>query len=301
MKLTHPYRNLSGGEWLKGNLHAHTTRSDGRVDPQTVIDTYAGLGHDFLMLADHEVLTSASQYRRWKRHGLIFIPGVEIAGGPHLLHVDAPCAISPAQGRQQILNRIQRLAETRGRGFAILNHPNWGADFDHASIAQLREWVGYAGIEIFNGVISRLDGSAYALDKWDMLLGGGRRIWGFANDDSHWGAVESGLGWNVAYVRERSVRGVVEALRQGRFYASTGVAIRRIHVNGTRVRVEAEQAERIVALRDVGRRFETVDRDWIEVEAPADARYIRFECWGRGETRAWTQPFFIQGAAPRVC
>jgi hypothetical protein len=56
-----------------------------------------------------------------------------------------------------------------------------------------------------------------------------------------------------------------------------------------------------VALRDVGRRFETVDRDWIEVEAPADARYIRFECWGRGETRAWTQPFFIQGAAPRVC
>ena len=154
--------------------------------------------------------------------------------------------------------------------------------------------AGYAGVEIFNGVVNRLDGSAYALDKWDMLLGGGRRIWGFANDDSHWGAVESGLGWNVAYVRERSVRGVVEALRQGRFYASTGVAIRRIHVNGTRVRVEAEQAERIVALRDVGRRFETVDRDWIEVEAPADARYIRFECWGRGETRAWTQPFFVQ-------
>ncbi len=80
MILSHPYRNLSGGEWLKGNLHAHTTRSDGRADPQTVIDTYAALGHDFLMLADHEVLTSAAQYRQWEHHGLILIPGVEIAG-----------------------------------------------------------------------------------------------------------------------------------------------------------------------------------------------------------------------------
>lgn len=294
MKLTHPYLNLTGGEWLKGNLHAHTTRSDGHDEPQTVIEAYAGLGHDFLMLSDHEVLTTATQYRQWKRHGLILIPGVEIAGGPHLLHVDGPCAISPAQPRQQILNRIGRLAETRGRGFAIVNHPSWGADFNHASITQLREWVGYAGIEIFNGVIHRHNGSPYALDKWDMLLGMGRQVWGFANDDSHAGASDCGLGWNVAYVHKRSVRGVVEALREGRFYASTGVTIRSIQVAGTRVRVEADQAECIAAYRDVGRRFATVDRDWIEVEAPADARYIRFECWGRGETRAWTQPFFVQ-------
>ena len=67
-------------------------------------------------------------------------------------------------------------------------------------------------------------------------------------------------------------------------------------MTGARVRVEAEQADRIVALGDVGRRFETVDRDWIEVKAPADARYIRFEGWGRGEKRAWTQPFIVQGA-----
>jgi hypothetical protein len=298
MKLTHPYRNLSGGEWLKGNLHAHTTRSDGKADPQTVIDTYAALGHDFLMLSDHEVLTSAKHYRQRNRRGLILVPGLEIAGGPHLLYVDAPRALSPKQGRQELLNRIHALAVPRGRGFAIMNHPNWGSTFEHASMAQLREWVGYAGIEIYNGVINRLDGSPYALDKWDMLLAAGRRVWGFANDDSHLGAVESGLGWNVAYVRQRSVRGVVEALRKGCFYASTGVTIRRIRVRGGRVRVETDRAERIVALRDVGRRFETVDRDWIEVEAPANARYIRFECWGRGEARAWTQPFFVQGAAP---
>ena len=27
--LEHPYNDLTGGQWLRGNLHTHTTRSDG--------------------------------------------------------------------------------------------------------------------------------------------------------------------------------------------------------------------------------------------------------------------------------
>lgn len=295
MKLTHPYGSLTGGAWLKGNLHAHSTQSDGSADPQTVIGNYAALGHDFLMLSDHEVLTSAEHYRQWDPRGLILIPGVEIAGGPHLLYVDAACAIPPQQCRQDILNRITALARESGRGFAIMNHPNWQSRFDHATLAQLQEWVGYAGIEIYNGVIGRLDGSSYALDKWDMLLSAGRRIWGYANDDSHRGATESGLGWNMAYVQERTAKGVADALQSGCCYASTGVTIRSIDVQGTRIRIETENADRIVALRDIGKRVQVVDQSWIEAEVPEGAKYIRFECWGRGEAMAWTQPFFVEG------
>lgn len=293
MKLTHPYENLTGGAWLKGNLHTHSTQSDGTADPQMVIANYAALGHDFLMLADHEVLTSEERYAQWDAHGLVLIPGLEIAGGPHLLYVDADRAIPPQQPRQAILNQIEALAQSRGRGFAIMNHPNWQSRFDHTTLAQLQEWIGYAGIEIYNGVIGRLDGSSYALDKWDMLLAEGRRLWGYANDDSHQGAIESGLGWNVVYAHERSVRGVTDALKNGRFYASTGVVIRSITVNGNRIRIETENADRIVAIREIGKRFQVVDQNWIEVEAPPAAAYIRFECWGRGESMAWTQPFFV--------
>ncbi len=188
-------------------------------------------------------------------------------------------------------------AEKTGRGFMVLNHPNWHTNFNHARIEQMREWIGYSGIEIFNGVIGRLPGSAYALDKWDMLLSDGRRIWGYANDDSHAGAVESGLGWNVAYAYERSVDSVVEALRNGRFYASTGVSIKAIEVDGVRIRVEADNADRLVAVREDGKRFAVVDENWIEVEVPEDAGYVRFECYGRGEQIAWTQPFFVEKEA----
>ena len=146
-------------------------------------------------------------------------------------------------------------------------------------------------------ICGRLPGSAYALDKWDMLLSDGRRIWGYANDDSHAGAVESGLGWNVAYAYERSVDSVVEALRNGRFYASTGVSIKAIEVDGVRIRVEADNADRLVAVREDGKRFAVVDENWIEIEVPEDAGYVRFECYGRGEQIAWTQPFFVEKEA----
>ncbi len=39
---------------LKGNLHAHTTFSDGRRPIREVIGRYRELGYDFLAITDHE-------------------------------------------------------------------------------------------------------------------------------------------------------------------------------------------------------------------------------------------------------
>ena len=125
------------------------------------------------------------------------------------------------------------------------------------------------------------------------MLSSGRRMWGFANDDSHAASGDVELGWNVAYVKDETPEGVVDALARGRFYASTGVEITRIEASDQRIVIETENASRIVALRDTGRRVATVDRHTMELEVPEDARYVRFECWGDGEAFAWTQPFFI--------
>lgn len=301
MQITHPYENLTGGQWLRGNLHAHTTLSDGERTPQAVIDDYAARGYGFLMLSDHDICSSREECGVWSRCGMILIPGNEVSAlGPHLLHVDADSRIKPLRSRQEVLNQITACGFAsesngkRGRGFAVINHPNWHADFDHCTIEQLREWTGYVGIEIYNGVISRLDGSPYATNKWDMLLNEGRRVWGFANDDSHAASGDVELGWNTAYVKERTLDGVIDAIVSGRFYCSTGVTITGIHVNGDRIRIETENAQRIVAIRNTGQRFATADASSIEVTVPPRAKYVRFECWGPGEKFAWTQPFWIE-------
>jgi hypothetical protein len=289
-RLNHPYTDLNGGTWLKGNLHAHTTNSDGHRPMQRVIDVYAGLGHEFLMLSDHDRFTSPADLANADARGMVLIPGTEIsANGPHLLHVGAGGPVEPNADRQQVIDDIGKAG-----GFAVYNHPNWFARFDHCPQKVLEESEGYAGIEIYNWVISRLPGSEYATDRWDMLLSTGKHAWGFANDDSHRADGEDGHGWNVAYVRERSPAGVIGALAAGRFYASTGVVIRDISVDGAGIEIITENAQKIVAYRDNGVRFAQVDGAAIAVEVPQETAYVRFECWGAGESFAWTQPFFVE-------
>lgn len=289
MQIDHPYTDLTGGQWLSGNLHAHTTFSDGKRGRQEVIDDYAGRGHGFLMLSDHDVFTGPEDYAKLDSRGMVLIPGNEItANGPHMLHVNGSSLVTPHHSRQLAVD--EALASG---GFVVMNHPNWQDRFDHFSLAQMACLRGPIGMEIYNGVIGRLEGSPYALDKWDQLLSYGRRIWGFANDDSHKECDECGLGWNTVYVREKTVAAVVSALQAGRFYASTGVVISDISVEGNVIRLKTENAERIVALQHWAKRIKTVDAKEIELEVPRMARYVRFECWGRGEQFAWTQPFWV--------
>ena len=41
------------GNWYKGNLHMHTTRSDGRADPAAALSAYRRSGYDFVAITDH--------------------------------------------------------------------------------------------------------------------------------------------------------------------------------------------------------------------------------------------------------
>ena len=42
-----------GKKWYKGNLHTHSTNSDGRLSPEEVIRLYREEDYDFLALTDH--------------------------------------------------------------------------------------------------------------------------------------------------------------------------------------------------------------------------------------------------------
>jgi len=41
------------GRFLRGNLHTHSTASDGRLSPEEVCEHYRLAGYDFLALTDH--------------------------------------------------------------------------------------------------------------------------------------------------------------------------------------------------------------------------------------------------------
>lgn len=293
MIVKNPY-DLKKGMWLKGNFHTHTTRSDGVFSPQDVINEYSRLGYDFLSFSDHDNLATEEVYEKLNNNGLVLIPGIEIsANGPHILHIDSEEYVSPLPSRQEVLNLINDISKKTGHGFAVINHPDWENRFNHCTIEQLMEWTGYLGIEIYNGVIGRLDGSPYALNKWDLLLSKGKRVWGFANDDSHRQG-DYGLGWNVVFAKEKTRKAIVNALISGNFYCSTGVVIKHIECDSQKIYLETENAKKIAAVCNVGKRLSVVYDKKIEVPVVPNAKYIRFECWAEAEQMAWTQPIFIE-------
>ncbi|MCZ7646374.1 MAG: CehA/McbA family metallohydrolase [Planctomycetota bacterium] len=288
LTLESPYSNEESVSWMRGNLHAHSTESDGSRPPQEVIDDYAARGYDFMMLSDHDKLTDPSVL---KGRGMVLIPGNEVsAQGPHLLHINAETQIPPNPDRQQVLEAIADAA-----GLAVLNHPNWQKHFNHCPQERLEALQGYVGIEIYNGVIRRLEGSPLATDRWDRLLSSGRKIWGFANDDSH-RPEDVELAWNVVQCSNRTVAAVVDALKYGRFYASTGVTLERIAVHGRTIHIAAPNASRIVVSVDHGKRIAHADSTDLTFHVPDDApyTYVRLECYGAGEAMAWTQPIYVK-------
>jgi hypothetical protein len=285
--IDNPYRDPSL-PWLRGNLHAHTTRSDGLREPQAVVDAYASRGYDFLMFSDHDYLVDIAPLDPC---GITLIRGNEItAKGPHVLHVGARTTVPPSPDRQGVIDAI-----IEDGAFAIVAHPNWERNFGHCPQAHLEAWQGYSGIEIYNGVIRRLQGSPLATDRWDRLLGLGRRVWGYANDDSH-RPEDDAIAWNMVQAGGTNPAAILEALRNGRFYASTGVTIDRITVADCTITVDTRNAQRIVVHSDFGHREAAVNGATASftIPDPPTMSYVRFECWGQGEAMAWTQPLFIR-------
>ncbi len=65
---------------LRGNLHAHTTYSDGVRSPAELIAEYEALGYDFLAITDHEDLIGPPYWRAFEQLAprLLLFQGVEL-------------------------------------------------------------------------------------------------------------------------------------------------------------------------------------------------------------------------------
>lgn len=281
-----PYDAEKNG-WLRGNLHTHTTASDGNLSPQDTIKAYASLGYDFLQLTDHDMITDISALDAC---GMTLVPGCEVtAGGPHILHMNATARVKPAADRQKVIDEI-----TAAGGLAVMNHPNWEPHFNHCPQSVLQSLKGYAGIEIYNGVTRRVEGNPEATDRWDMLLSNDKIVWGYAGDDNHQD-VDRGVAWVMVQGSDRSAGAIVDALRRGSFYASTGVVIESIRLEGRHVLVEAPNAELFHVCSNYGRVVARVPGPSLDFVPPSffPATYFRVEAFGHGDAKAWTQPFVL--------
>ena len=148
---------MSGAQWYKGNIHTHTTESDGDEDPHKVVSWYRRHGYDFLVLSDHNHLTLLNYgggRRRFRKP--LMVPGEEVS--VRLNRGDTPIHINGV-GISRVVEPIDAggVVETlqanvdaivEAGGIASINHPNFQWAFDHREISRVE---GASLLEVFNG------------------------------------------------------------------------------------------------------------------------------------------------------
>lgn len=228
MMIINPYSIQ--GKWYKGNLHTHTFNSKcGHYSIEKVIEIYTSyhVEYDFLAITDHCGLTELSDYFDDKK--IILFQGVEYKRISHqTIGINISKYYDDMENSESNIQEILNEVNSQG-GFNIICHPHIYKD-DYWPVEMLTTLSGYRGIEIFNNNVKMNNaGRAVATDVWDYLLGKGKKIAGFANDDMHI-FNRAGGAFNMVLAEERSRNCILESIINNRFYASTGVIIDSIGV-----------------------------------------------------------------------
>ena len=237
----------SKGRFYKGNLHCHSTRSDGQMTPERVCNFYYKAGYDFICLSDHFneqygfPITDTSLYRNEEFTTII---GAEIHAGQteagdvwHILAVGLPLDFGQTPVNESGPSLAQRALDAGA--FVALPHPEWyGITIrDGESMPE-----GIHAVEMFNAVCDAMgrEGGGYLLDQ---MLTSGRNAGAIAVDDAHYYRGDAGLGWTMVKATERTPEALLAGLKAGHFYASTGPEIYHVESNGTNLFVECSPVD----------------------------------------------------------
>ncbi|MEW6354945.1 MAG: CehA/McbA family metallohydrolase [Planctomycetota bacterium] len=291
------------GNWYKGNLHTHTTGSDGDRSPAEIAAHYRAQGYDFLAITDHGKVTDIAGL---SHDDFLVLPGAELSAsgaefnyGYHLVAVNIweVDGLASNMDAQDVINAINAKS-----GIAIVAHPYWSA----LTIHDLMRLEGYIGIEVYNTSCWHSIGKGHSMIHWDALLSKGRNVWGMATDDVHWHfndhrPVDACGGWVMVKAPALTEQNIVNALRAGQFYASSGPTIEDITVSDEIVAATVSPSRAIHFICDNGRgeAFTSPEGKPItsaEFKPKGKEKFLRIQTVAPDGGMAWSNPLWVGGA-----
>lgn len=268
----------------KANLHCHSTRSDGCLTPEELVQLYKEHGYAVLSITDHE---GTYAYNEYTTPDFLMVTGYEAYVRPsevcaydpyneevhlNLLAKDPEnvtfigrdlnfCKYMPHElaasrpnvvlgPRQYTHEYIQRFIDAaNANGYLVsYNHPCWSMQ----PPAEVLHYDGCYSMEIYNTGSDKINGAEYNIALYDALLRSGKYWYCHGADDNHnkdplGSRLSDSFGaWTMILADELTYPAVMNALEKGRFYASTGPQITALELNGDRVHLECTPAARIV-------------------------------------------------------
>ncbi len=303
MSIENPFQ--TPGNWYKGNLHLHTSASDGTYTAEAHIRGYREMGYDFLAITDHNI--AVTDFERPAKGDFLVLSGMEVdvraAHNGKNYHFVVPEAkalppIPKGMTPQEVLDMIGKVG-----GLAILAHPYWSG----LTLDDMLAVEGYIGLEVFNTVCERETARGLSRVHWDSLLQVGRTPLGFATDDAHCNRTytsELFQGWIMAKAPRLEEKSILESIKRGRFYSSRGPVIRNVKVKDGVVRVSSSPVVAINFVCDPARGKQicapygdTLTHGEYVLRGPET--YVRVECIDSFGRAAWSNPFrLLDGDRP---
>lgn len=206
--------------WVRGDLHCHSTHSDGDSPPEALLAKAKSLGFDFLGITDHNAPPFSGQA---PADGPLLVPGTEVTtygghwnvwGGNRWYDFREPT-------REAMAREIPLARQTAG--LVSVNHPRpMGPDWEYGLD------LPFQTLEVWNGPWMAFN--AISLVVWDDLLQEGRRVPAIGGSDTHQLKGENGgflprpkLGEPTVWVKPDgplTVDSLLDALRRGRSFLS---------------------------------------------------------------------------------
>ncbi len=324
-------------KFFKANLHTHSYFSDGKLSPKELKKEYMKRGYSILAFTDHEHIIDNSRLsdsdflaitgceiaiKELVSDSTLKNPAMKVCHlnfysldphntvtpfyskeYDHFINIHSAGRITPQQSFKRIystdgINEIINAANEQG--FLVsYNHPSWSLEtaVDYTSYKNL------FAVEIYNTTCKKLgftdDEAAY-----DHLLRGGNRLFCTACDDCHTKAPigspynDSFGGWVMIDAEALNYGTVMEALKRGDFYSSTGPEILEIAKNSGTISIKTSPAKSITMLTG-GRRTEVKFAEEnspltsAEFKLKAHDGYVRIRVEDYCAKKAYSNAYFI--------
>jgi len=299
------------GQFYRGNLHCHSTGSDGVLEPQEVCKRYQAEGYDFIALTDHCVgmydypLTDTTPFRNDNFTTLIgaelHIDAMENGHMWHIVAVGLPLDFTaPDSPDFQTFGRGESITELTNRAadagaFIAIAHPHWSGLTD----VDMHKITAAHAVEIYNHGCMVENDRGDGLLTYERALNEGRRLSAIATDDAHFGTPDHFGGWVMVKALENSPEALLAALKAGEFYASTGPEIHdfRISDDGSHAEIKCSpvstvviQGPGIVNARIVGSDMTSAS---LSMERFSDEKWVKLAVIDANGKRAWSNPIWL--------
>ncbi len=299
------------GKFYRGNLHTHCTNSDGRLEVAEVCRRYKAQGYDFLALTDHFVgrfdypITDTRPYRDEEFTTII---GAELHSGSndlgelwHILAVGLPFNFAPSNSpeaypipEQETGQEIARRAVEAG-AFVAIAHPEWSGltESDMCSIDSAH------AVEIYNHGCDVECDRGSGLHAADVLARDGKRFSFIATDDAHFahGNLDAFGGWVMVKSEENTPEALLQALKDGAMYSTTGPDFIDLEIIGDEVHVRCSPVSAVILQGEcastVGEFGDTLTKASLKIGKLSDSPWLRVTLIDAAGRRAWSNPIWF--------